>query len=202
MNKKQIIELIGQPARDEESCLIYEKMDGRYLTTTKIHFDDKGIFNGFKDGWSETVLTAPKKGSLDWMKEKIYNKVGSSPRNYNLGPLTKEDALLIFDIFIEKTPKASDEEWNELCEVISTLAMKSYIDKRIAPSLEKRYIAQIANEEANFLIAVYFPKKKYELFKEQLQIIYKEINDLKNEGDRPSLNINNRIKIYQLPKKL
>ena len=71
MNKKQVIEILGKPSKQETSKLFYDSPDGRYIYRTVVEFNKNGLFEGFKNEWYETFLSKPKYGSLEWMKEKV-----------------------------------------------------------------------------------------------------------------------------------
>ena len=183
MTKSEVIKLLGRPNRQEKSKLFYGELCGRYHDTITVEFDPKGIFQGFKKGWWKTVLTAPKYGSIEWMREKVNTGDdecdAKESKNYKLSPLSKDDIGYIFSTFVELTPKVSPSEWAELCHIIYDLANSGYMDKKILPSFKKRYLSEEAPHYANWLVEKYSPNDKEKLLIAQLRIVYAEALDKK-----------------------
>ena len=91
---------------------------------------------------------------------------------YNLGPLTEKDIKMIFNRFIELTPKANKKDWNILCCAVNDLAECGHKDKRILPVFIEKYSRVIAPHWANWIVEKYNPENKQKLLIQQIERVY------------------------------
>jgi hypothetical protein len=102
--------------------------------------------------------------------------------DYDIGPLTPDDAGLIFDRFAELARTANESDWGRLCAAVHGLFRNGYEDPRVLPMVRARY----ADAGLNHLDAEYFlrdadPRGSQPLFLERAKLILKVIDE-KNPG--------------------
>ena len=185
MNRKQILKLLGEPAKKEGSKYFYDYPDGRYLNRYTIEFNNNGRFEGFKKGWEKTLLLKPVFGSVDWVREKVGLFCVKKPEDYykssypgaiveyKLAPFTAKDTKEIFDIFIKKLPNTDEDELFWLCDSVDKLAEHGYTDDRIIPYLSKECLTKIMPYSGIDIIVKYRPKNRNQLLIRQVELLYK-----------------------------
>ena len=185
MNRKQILKLLGEPAKKEGSKYFYDYPDGRYLNRYTIEFNNNGRFEGFKKGWEKTLLLKPVFGSVDWVREKVGLFCVKKPEDYykssypgaiveyKLAPFTAKDTKEIFDIFIKKLPNIDEDELFWLCDSVDKLAEHGYTDDRIIPYLSKECLTKIMPYSGIDIIVKYRPKNRNQLLIRQVELLYK-----------------------------
>ncbi len=179
MNKKQVIEVLGRPSREEQGKFVYERKQDRTLERLTVNFGKSGVFEGLRKGWRKYIEVPPEKGTIDWIWKKV-----NPGQDYNedLAVLTDEDAKIIFNSFMRLTPKASYRDWERLCWAIYVLATKNYQDDKIMPVFMDKYASGPAPHIAHVIIAIYKPQGKNKLLLEQLRMIYKKKGEIKDEN--------------------
>ena len=200
MNREQVQKLLGKPTEKKWSALIYNYPEERIMKSYTIEFADNGKFEGFKKGWYKEYLIKPKYGTIEWVKEKagILSSSNSPEKyykskykyiivNYQLSPLSQEDADKIFDIFIKKLPTASKDEIYWLCDAVYELTNEGYINKKILPVLFKMCSKHVMPFFVVNILEEYKPKNMNQLLIEQIKLLYAHCRKPNSYNSHPVL---------------
>ena len=185
MTRKEIIELLGQPANATETALTYVYTENRWQTTFTINLKNN-IFEGFSDDWQKVVELPAKRGSIDWIVETVeanqpYLFADESKRK----PLPQKTIQYIFDRFVEVGPTAQDDDWNRLCQALNELNDLGHTDKRILPVIRKRFTdANLCQHHAAWLLHNYDPEGSQNLFAKRIRLTLDEARKkIKSENE-------------------
>lgn len=184
MSRQQVLALLGQPQEETESLLTYKEVAERSIGTYRVPLAE-GVFRSLpKDSFSCEILP-PKKGTLDWMVEKAEKgTIWEVKAEYDLGPLTPEDASLIFDKFAEMAPSAKRLDWTRFCRAVLGLHKNGYRDDRVLPVLRKRYAElQLHQDWAEDVLNLYDPKGSQSIFLSRAKAILKILEETKPDPD-------------------
>lgn len=219
MPRKGIIALLGPPTYATSEVLTYIVQERRRDFTSgelmrelmaQLHLE-QGILREFSPGWLTSRMLPPQRGSLYWIREKIFGRppIIHKKKDYDLGPLTETDIPYIFDRFTELALQVSGRDWNRLCSAIFELHNRGYNDPRILPLVRNRFLEP--NIDFGYALWILrelepdhsqelFIKKVYQLM-EQAKIAVKDRKESEEEMFIGNDNLYNLLSFIESPER-
>ncbi len=182
MESAAVSALLGAPVAWEGDVAVFRQSPAIPLATGIVAHEAEvlyrvplagGRFEGFAKGWRSRRRTPPETGSLAWMVEKTGGTSGDEGTvGYDLGPLTDEEVLAMFDRFCAEAQGANAEGWDTWCRILANLAEMGSRDDRVLPYIGARFLdPALPQGNATQLLHSYDPAAGRDLFAARLRFL-------------------------------